>query len=195
MSVQTIELAFLQSKAHLLPKQTRADVSAGKIKLVDVSHILRAEVTGGSNLVFLLNSSTSLKKGLSDWDGNKLPALENIIISLLRFGYGKHASEVNSAKIAFSRSLENVPAALQNANLIIKQNDNTLVKMPISALMHEKASDKVVGETGYDLKALQLVVEQAPVEINIEFPEGVTLDNTEKHHIEISLVGQKTTVR
>ncbi len=67
--------------------------------------------------------------------------------------------------------------------------------MPISALMHEKPSDKVVGETGYDLKALQWIVEQAPVEINIEFPEGVTLDSTEKHHIEISLVGQKTTVR
>ena len=88
-----------------------------------------------------------------------------------------------------------MPTALQNASFEIKQNDKVLVKLPVSALMHEEKSKEVVGETGYDLKSLQLIKESSPIEINLIFPEGFGISETGEHHIEVSLVGQKTTIK
>lgn len=193
--LETKEKAFLKSAQEQLETQTRVDVEMGRIKLVDICQVLRTKVTGGASLVFLLESSTIFKKGISDWDGNKLPSKENIILSTLRLGYGAHATEVNPAKVKYERTLANVPASLQNASVIIKQNDKVLVKLPVSALMHEEKSREVVGETGFDLKSLQLIKEQSPIEINLEFPEGVGLTETGEHFLEVSLVGQKTAIK
>jgi hypothetical protein len=195
--LETKELAFLKHQAAqgLLEAQTLSDVNNGKIKLVDTVQTLRVNIKGAANNVELLTSSVKFKKGTSDWDGNKLPAKENLLTSVIRVGYGTHATETDPAKVTYQKHAENVPAAFLNASILVKQDSKTIIKLPISSIMSEVKATDSVSKGGYELKSLQMLRELANVSIELDVPEGTNIGTAAEHFIEVSLVGQKTTVK
>lgn len=194
-SIETREWNYLTAKADLLSEQTKVEFRNGNIKVIDTSKALRKNIKGLSGTQEVLTSATTLKKGLSDWDGNKLQRPENLIMSSINVTWGSHASITDPANVTYSGTTENVPAALMNADVIIRQDDKIVVKQPVFAFLSEQKNTKANHEAGYHFKGLQILLEEKPVQMLIDFPEGVAMPTDKEYFIRIDLNGQKTVAK
>lgn len=194
-SIETREWAYLLAKADMLADQTKTEFAKNNIKVIDDTKMLRKNIKGFAGTQEILTSATVLKKGTSDWDGNKLQRPENLIFSTISLAWGSHATITDPAAVAYSGCSENIPAALLNANVIIRQDDKIVVKQPVYNFMSEQKSEKANHEIGYKMKGLQMLIEEKPVQILLEFPEGVAVPTDKEYFVQIGLTGQKTVIK
>lgn len=191
--------AFLVSKKNELDAQTRMDIDGKKLRFMDADLYLRLPVTGKAGIHVLLDDTNVRKAGVTNINDNKLPKSFNLALEKIRFAYGKSTSNViNSAAIPYSVKLSSADLAIQNAEFRIKQDGKVIVALPVARLMAEEVSKSVQGkEDSYVLDSLQLLKENSPITLEIEYPAGSTVDATAnaQHHIEIRLMGTSTAPR
>lgn len=189
--------AFLFAKSGELDAQTKIDMENGNLRFVDGDIYLRKSITGKSGIQVLLDETNIKKVGTTNFDQNKFPKGFNLVLEKIRFAYATSAVE-SVSKNTYSNKLSSADKALQNAELRIKQDGKTIVNLPVARLMAEAVSTSVQGkEDCYNLDSLQLLKENSPISIEIEYPNGDTVDATAAtyHNIEIRLMGTATAPR
>ena len=191
-------LAYLENYGGPeLTAETKASIAAKKIVLEDEPLYIRTKITGGGEIE-LLTSTLDESVGITNIDKKKLPKFVNFILSRIQFGYG--ASLIANASVPvdvqYASLISGVPIVLQHADLIIKQNGNPIITMPIKALLSQEKQREFEGDGGYELDYMRLIKEEVPFQISIKFPDGKALDPATNHHfVEVFLKGARTRLR
>ncbi|WP_336065654.1 hypothetical protein [Mesoflavibacter sp. CH_XMU1404-2] len=183
-------IAFLGMVSFLFPEQTRAAIQSNKLKVTDTAVYIRKQFTAG-NTAKLIDGSTDKLVGITNVDGNKFDAFRNLVITDISVKYGKDASATDAAAIDYNANA--MPAALRNAELVVRQGSRVVVSMPLSTFEPGKnASPASIGADAYSLKTWAVLVEGQPFTCNIEFANGATIAGTDNHFVEVQFFGAET---
>lgn len=187
---------FLVSKGKELDAQTQLDIQSKRLRFVDADIYLRVEVTGKAGIHVLLDETNVRKAGVTNFNQDKFPKGFNLVLEKIRFGVASDAAITNVANVSYSNKLSLADKAIQNAEFRIKQDGKVIVNLPVARLMGEEISKSTQGqEDAFKLDSLQLLKENSPISMELEYPVGSTVDAATKHHIEIRLMGTATAQR
>jgi hypothetical protein len=195
----TKEQRFLLAKKAEFTKQMQADLAAGKVRFIDsdVQHI--AEISEAGGIYDLLRTTNDKTVGVSDFDSNKLEAGVNVAVGRIKIAYGKDASANKTAphKINFSSDIAAFPPELLRAKMIVKQDNKTLLRLPIERFCVSDKTSKVQGEEDVlHLGTPFVLFEQKPVNIQLEFnPEAGIIAGADDHFLQVRLMGTETAAR
>lgn len=117
----------------------------------------------------LLTSNAVQEVGVTNFDGNKLESDRYFVADAVTVQYGEGTA--SSDKVYSIKYDKELPAVLLSSHLVIRQKNEIIVKLPISAIENAKKSDAYYRK----LEALALIEPNAPVEIQIETPMGSTI--------------------
>ncbi|WP_299134573.1 hypothetical protein [uncultured Tenacibaculum sp.] len=123
--------------------------------------------TGG--IVNLLDGETNNVRGVTNFDKNTLVEGRVFVISSVSFASA--IEDAGKAVHGVDYSFDNVPASLRFSYLVVKQNDEVLMKLPINSILNGYKD----GEKYRDLGAFSLIVPSQPIEVNIEYPNGTKI--------------------
>ena len=180
---------FLMMFAYLLPQATRDLLTSGDIRVQDSTVYVRKQISAG-NVTKLVDGNTRKLVGITNIDGNKLEDQRNQLISAISIKYGTHASITDAGSIDYLST--DIPAALRNAELVIRQGNRTAVSLPISSLIAGKnASPSNVEADRFQLLVMALIVEAQPFTVDLEFPEGADF-GANNHFVEVNFYGAET---
>lgn len=185
-------VAFLFAISGQLSANTQALIKKGKLNPRGGTLAVRQTITAGGT-VNLLDQYNSKVKGRNDFDGNKLTQDRNFIIDgiTVNFGLSTTADNTPLEMVNYTTAL---PPGLKSANLVIKQNDDVIRRISISAINEAKSTD----ERWYFLDGFALLIDDAPTSIEIEFGASATSlgeAGTESAHVEVVLKGFETNVK
>lgn len=192
----TREQRFLLAKKAMFTKQMQADLAAGRIRFVDSDITHSAEISDAGGIYDLLRTTNDKQVGISDFDSNKLEAGVNAAIGRIKIGYGKAATadSKTAADIAYSSDASVFPVELLRAKLIIKQDNKTLLRLPVERFTVAAKSTKVQGEEDVlHLGTPIVLIEQKPISIQLEFnPNAGITAGTDDHFLQVRLMGTET---
>ncbi|MBR8534419.1 hypothetical protein KDU71_02520 [Carboxylicivirga sediminis] len=180
-------------------KQMQADFRDQKVRFMDsdVNHI--ADITTAGGVYDLLRTTNDKIVGQSDFDSNKLEAGVNVAVEKIKIGYGKAVAADNTPikDIVFSSLAGAMPEALKRAKLIIKQDNKTLLKLPVERFTQGAVSTKTQGEEdALELGTPLVLIEQKPIDIQIEFGQGADIvAGLDKHYLQVRLMGTETAAK
>lgn len=182
-------IAFLFAISNVLSANTQALLNAKKLNPRDGTLAVRQKVVAGGT-VNVLDGYNARVKGQNDFDGNKLTSDRNFIIDGLTINYGVAASATTVESVNYTTAL---PAALKTANLVIKQNDDVLRRISISAINQAKSTD----DGWYYLDGFAILLEDQVTSIEIEFATGTDLvpGSGNSGYVEVLLKGFETNVK
>lgn len=192
----TREQRFLLAKKAMFTKQMQADLAAGRVRFVDSDITHSAEISDAGGIYDLLRTTNDKQVGISDFDSNKLEAGVNAAIGRIKIGYGKAATvdSKTAADIAYSSDASVFPVELLRAKLIIKQDNKTLLRLPVERFTVAAKSTKVQGEEDVlHLGTPIVLIEQKPISIQLEFnPNAGITAGTDDHFLQVRLMGTET---
>jgi hypothetical protein len=162
----------LTKKKHLMTRQMQTEFREKRVRYMDcdINHI--AEISTAGGVYDLLRTTNDKVVGVSDFDSNKLEAGVNAAIERIKIAYGKDATINNTpvSEIVFSSLASAMPEVLKRAKLILKQDNKTLLRLPLETFTHGAASTKTQGEEdAKELGVIPVLIEQKPIEIQLEF--------------------------
>ncbi len=193
------EQRFLLAKKAQFTKQMQADLAAGGVRFVDSDITHSAEISEAGGIYDLLRTTNDKQVGISDFDSNKLEAGVNAAVGRIKIGYGKAATADNktAAAIAYSSDASLFPLELLRAKLIVKQDNKTLMRLPVERFTVAAKSTKVQGEEDVlHLGTPFVLVEQKPISIQLEFnPNAGITAGTDDHFLQVRLMGTETSSR
>ncbi len=195
----TKEQRSLVAKKGLMNKQMQSDFAAGKVRFMDsdINHI--AEISTAGGVYDLLRTTNDKVIGVSDFDSNKLEAGVNASIGRIKIAYGTaltaDATEVKD--ISFSSLASAFPEVLKRAKLIIKQDNKTLLKLPVERFTVGAVSSHAQGvEDTLELGTPVTLIEQKPVDIQLEFgPDAAMVQGLNDHYIQVRMMGTETAAK
>lgn len=169
-----------------LSVSTQNAVRSERITLKKVVVYIRKNVTFGGTQM-LVDSNTKQIIGVTNLEGNRLPAFRNIVFNAISLGYSAHADAGKEALLGYDTEL---PASLRNAEIEIKQDGNVICTVPCSefdaGLAFASGEDKYV-----HLGGEYMIREDKQFEINLKFPDGSTGGGT-NDYVEVRLAGIET---
>lgn len=188
-----IVIAFLTSVANQLSAQMVADLSSGSFSLIPETLYVRKQISGGGEIT-LLTSSTLNKPGVCNFDANILQTGRILVFDQIALGYKSDAAVGKEGALSYNAI---APKELQNAIFTISQRGKVLFSKPFVDLHNVSAGLTIKTEDSYtELKAMCLLVDNYPVVMKLQFPEGVVLDDsTVKHYLEVRLNGLATSAK
>lgn len=136
----------------------------------------------------LLGGSTVQEKGVTNFDGNHLQKDRIFVVSAVTVQYGEAAVNTKPYNVSYK---DEFPPQLENATLLIKQKNEVIVKLPISAIQNAKKSDDFYRKLG----ALALIEPEHEVEMYLEFPSGTAITPATAGHksfVRVLLQGLET---
>lgn len=189
----------LAKSKHKMTKQMQAEFNAKRVRFMDsdVNHI--AEISNAGGTYDLLETINDKVVGISDFHSNKLEAGVNVAVERIKVAYGKAATAGNPEvkDIAFSSLASAFPEVLKRAKLILKQDNKTLLRLPVEAFMHGAASTKTQGEEdAKELGVMPVLIEQKPIEIQLEFGSGSAMvQGDDDHYLQVRFLGTETAAK
>nr|WP_321453583.1 hypothetical protein [uncultured Carboxylicivirga sp.] len=189
----------LVDKKGLMTRQMQTEFKEKRVRFMDsdTNHI--ADITTAGGVYDLLRTTNDKVVGTSDFDSNKLETGVNVAVEKIKVGYGKAAVADNTPikDIIFSSLAGAFPEPLKRAKLIIKQDNKTLLKLPVERFTHGAASTKTQGEEdALELGVPLILIEQKPIDIQIEFGQGADIvAGTDKHYLQVRLMGTETAAK
>jgi hypothetical protein len=185
-----IAIAFLTSVMTQLSAQMVADLSSGTLSLIPETLYVRKQILGGGQ-IDLLTTSTLNKPGVCNFDANILQSGRILVFDQIAIGYKSAATTGQEGNVTYNAI---APKELQNAIFTISQKGKVLFSKPFGDLHNVSAGLAITANDAYtELKALALLVDNNPITMKLQFPEGVVLDDTTvKHYIEVRLNGLAT---
>lgn len=154
-------LARQAAKFNLSP-----DVMA-RMKPTPSELYVNALINLGGNVPLLSGNSTQ-EVGVTNFDGNRLDNGRFFVIDAVTLLYGEAAAGKKVWEVAYNKEL---PAELLASTLVLRQNGEVIVKLPIASINNAKKSDEFYRRLG----ALALIEPTQTVEVTIESPAGSTI--------------------
>lgn len=186
-----IAIAFLSSVANQLTAQMVSDLHSGTISLIPETLYLRKQISGGGEIT-LLTSSTLNKPGICNFDANVLQAGRILVFDEIALCYKSGATAGLEGSLTYDAA---APKELQNAIFTISQKGKIIFSKPFIDL-HNIETGAKINDAYTELKALCLLVDNNPITMKLQFPEGVVLDDSAvKHFVEVRLNGLATSVK
>ncbi len=186
---------FLKVQGFLNKKKSRKryDWNISSMKLMPTELYANKEITVGGGKVALLKGSSVRLTGTTNFDGNKLEDGRIAVIDGVAIHIAIGDKNKPSHSVDFTKNI--LPAAFAYANLTLKQNDEVLIKLPITSIIN--------GNDGFDgkyrdLGGYSLVLDKHAVELEIEFPDDVvapTLDAGKSIHVSTIFRGFETYIK
>lgn len=141
---------------------------------------------GGS--VPLLNGNSTQEIGVTNFDGNRLDAGRFFIIEAVTVQYGEAADTKKVWEVKYG---DKMPEVLESSHLVLRQNGEVLVKLPISAIQNAKKMETFYRKLG----ALALIEPTQTVELTIDTPSGssiTTSNGSDKSFVRVLFKGFET---
>jgi len=161
---------FLLTVMSGLSANAKELLNSGDVNPRDATLAVRNLVVAGGD-VDILQSYNSYVKGNNDFNGNKLANNRLFIIDSLTINYGTGVTATVGEKYDSVNYTTALPPALKSANLVIKQGDQVIRRISISAINEAKNTDA----RWYELHGFALLREDQTTSITIEFPSGSDL--------------------
>ncbi|MFL0077015.1 hypothetical protein V3A08_07450 [Tenacibaculum maritimum] len=145
--------------------------SKSEIKPMPSEVYVNKEITVGGGTIDLLKGSANNEVGVTNFDGNKLDdgrafAVDGVAFHIAIGDSGAHPYNVDYDKGVQSSEFQ----PFQFANLVLKQNNEILVKLPISSIENGKENF-----SEYRDLDLTLISPKTKVEVQIQFPDDVAV--------------------
>ncbi len=144
----------------------------GKMKPTPSELYVQGVISAGGSQ-HLLGGSTVQEKGVTNFDGNRLQKGRAFAISDVTVQFGAATGTTKPYNVSYND--EAFPAQLENAMLVIRQKNEVIVKLPISAIQNAKNSDNYYRNLG----AFALLEPEHEVEMFIDFPTGSKMNTPE----------------
>lgn len=142
-----------------------------EIKPMQSELYVNKEITVGGGKVSLLIGSTDNETGVTNFDGNKLDEGRAFAIDGIAFHIGLGDTKEKPFNVDFTQTLTGVQKmAFQFANLVIRQKNELIFSLPISSILN---GNEGIENLYRDLDLI-LIKPKEKVEVEIEFPDGVT---------------------
>lgn len=182
-------VAFLIGVSSLLSANAKVLADQGKLKPTDATLFVRSKVDG-NNVQNLLQGKTSQEIGVTNFDGQILNSDRYFVISAVTINYGTGLVAALPSAINYTTAL---PAALKNANLVIMQDNEVIVKLPVTDINDAKSTDARYRV----LDAFALLRDQKTITMNLEFPAGGDLGAGAGNagFVEVQLKGFETYIK
>lgn len=180
---------YLRTVEYLSDKAINYNWDTNKMKPMDSELFINKEIQVGGTVPLLLGNATA-ERGVTNFDGNKLTKGRVFVCNGISFGVGfaDSGTAVHSVNYGYGSG---VPDFMKHANLVLKQKDEKIIDLPISALANSFSED--IGGYYRDLSALSLIEDETLIDLEIEFPQGVKVpDGTPAIFVSIYLRGLGT---
>lgn len=151
---------------------------------------VNSQFSAGGN-VPLLNGNSTQETGVTNFDGNRLEAGRFFIIDGLTLQYGEADASKKVWEVAYDKKL---PAVLLSSHLVLRQNGEVIVKLPISAIENAKREDTFYRKLG----ALALIEPMQTIELSIETPAGSSItsaNGSDKSFVRVLFKGMETYIK
>lgn len=177
-----------------LSADLNAKIKGSKVTVDPSTLFVRKNITSASSDYDFIDAQTDKIKGISSIKGQSLNKNEAIIFHAVAIGYSEGAMANGVAGQSYNGD---VPAALRNASLVIKQNGREVLNEPIANFVKGEATTNP-GDYYLELPSFRYLADDTPFDIKVEFPAGVSMpapaaDNG--HYMELRLLGQKTVAK
>ncbi|WP_435263852.1 hypothetical protein [Tenacibaculum sp. nBUS_03] len=140
-----------------------------QIKPIPSELYVNKEINVAGGKVSLLIGSTDNEIGVTNFDGNKLDDGRAFAVDGISFKFGIAKSGTKPYNVDFATGVTKAQkAAFQFANIVLKQNNEILVRLPISSIENGKQEF-----SEYRDLDLTLIAPKTKVEVEIEFPDEV----------------------
>ena len=140
----------------------------GRMKPMDGAMFANASIEIGGTQQLLTGSSVK-ERGVTNFDGSQLVKGRVFVANAIAFGFA--VGNATDLVHAVNYDYKTAPAYLKHAILIVRQKDEKVINLPIIDLVNANGS----GNNSFyrDLGALALIEDEAIVDIEVEFPQGV----------------------
>lgn len=139
-----------------------------RMKPMDAELYANAKIEVGGTVPLLTGASQEVK-GVTNFNGNKLVKGRVFVADGIALGWAEGADD--AAVHSLDYNYTSVPACLAQANLVLKQKDESVIKLPISSIINANGRGN---ESVYrSLSAFALIEDESVVDYDIEFPQGV----------------------
>ena len=187
-------LAQYFANTENVPQDTKDALTDGKLEYDDVSFYFRVEATGDGGTEVYHDNTNEREYGITNLDRGKLQKFYNASLDKVRIAYATTTdTDALPSQLAYSPLAGGWPAALRNAELVIRQDGNEVQSFPIVFLGMQ--SDNDTNTHGYSLESAITLVEQKETSIEIRYPKNVSMPATDRHFVEITLTGSQTRPR
>lgn len=187
-----IALSFIMSVSSAFSAELHQLLTSKQAGVKPHTVVIRKNATNASSRWAVIDENTTKVDGVSSISKTSLPKNEAVVFDKIAIGYAENAEAGKEGSVDYTTT--KLPAALRNADLVITQNGREVVAVPIADL--GKVTSPTSQEDYYtDLEALQYLVDDQPMEIEIRFPKGEALaPGTAGHstYVEVRLKGFKT---
>jgi hypothetical protein len=184
-------LAFLAMVSGKLSTQLQSDVANGNVTLKDQSLYIKKQITGGG-IINLIDGNTNRIDGICSFDKNILQTGRVFVFDQISFGYAKDAVIGKEASLKYNVA---APAPLLNADFVITQNGQEVLRLPVADI-HNLAAGQNVNDQYTLLKSLCLLTDDRTIEVQLRFPNGVVMDDSgDKHYVYVRLNGLQTAIK
>lgn len=159
----------------------------GKMKPTPSELFVQGVITAGGTQP-LLGGSTVQEKGVTNFDGNRLQKDRIFVVAGVTIQYGEAAADTKPYNVSYK---DEFPAQLENATLIIRQKNEVVVKLPVSAIQNAKKGSDYYRMLG----AFALIEPEHEVEMDLEFPSGTSITPAtagQKSFVRVLLQGLET---
>lgn len=182
---------YLQVEQYLLDvvKKKGITIPTHRMRLAAGEMMVSSKYSAGGSSN-LLNGNVAREVGVSNFDGNKLETDRYFVIDGVTIAYG----EGNAADKVYAVEYDKeVPAVLKSSNLIVRQNGQVLISLPIVSIINAKKKEDFYRH----LNGLVLLEPNQPVEIIIESPVGSTITPStgDTSFVRVLLKGYETLLR
>ena len=140
-----------------------------KSKLTDTTLIIAKDVSDKAGVIEMITNQTVRSVGESSLDKNFLEYGRNFVIRKARVLYTSDGGVTKSVKTADWFNNDVMSAALINAELTIKQNNEVIISLPFTDLQAHKYIDF------RDIFDRPMLVHSAPISIEVRLPEGTSI--------------------
>lgn len=160
---------FLYNQA---PKFGLSVDEMSRMKITPSEVYIKNKVTAGG-VAHLLTGNSTQETGVTNFDGNRLEAGRYFVLDGVKVLYGEADDTAKVYEVAYKDASQvEIPAVLQASELVVRQNGEIIVKLPMSSIFEaEKRSDDNYRVLG----ALAVLQPLKTVEISIETPIGSTI--------------------
>lgn len=182
---------YLQVEQYLLDvvKKKGITIPTHRMRLAAGEMMVSSKYSAGGSSN-LLNGNVAREVGVSNFDGNKLETDRYFVIDGVTIAYG----EGNAADKVYAVSYDkDVPSVLLSSNLVVRQNGQVLISLPIVSIINAKKKEDFYR----NLNGLVLLEPNQPVEIIIESPVGssITPSTGDTSFVRVLLKGYETLLR
>lgn len=194
--ISVLAMAFFSSPqvAEILGTDYQKRATNGQLVITESNFFAKGEITGQANNFELIKTSLVEEEGVRNIHQAKLPAGEHLMLSGITLGWYKGSTQ-DSKGVHYRTDYDatNLDPALANARLVIRQDSNTLVDLPVERFLSSTGSDRAREHEGLNFDNMKLIEADKVFSIDIVFPNGATVDATAStyYFVNVQLKGQK----